>query len=91
MEIDLNYFVFDMLWLGNVLCFWKGSDNILVKMELEFSFVDCVVYMCLNDGSYEFEECKIFGMWKVELLIGEVDGSFFFLVNCVGFGVVDVD
>lgn len=91
METDLNYLALDTLRPGNVLRFWKGSDNTLAKMELEFSLVDRAVYTRLNDGSYEFEERKIPGTWKVEPLIGEVDGSFSLSANRAGLGAADVD
>ncbi|PAR23200.1 peptidase M23 [Vibrio metoecus] len=91
METDLNYLALDTLRPGNVLRFWKGSDNTLSKMELEFSLVDRAVYTRLSDGSYEFEERKIPGTWKVEPLIGEVDGSFSLSANRAGLGTADVD
>ncbi len=60
-------------------------------MELEFSLVDRAVYTRLFDGSYEFEERKIPGTWKVEPLIGEVDGSFSLSANRAGLGAADLD
>lgn len=92
METDLNYLALDTLKPGNVLRFWKDSkNNTLTKMELEFSLVDRAVYTRIDDGSYEFEERKIPGTWKVSPLSGEVDGTFSASASRAGLGVADVD
>lgn len=77
METDLNYLALDTLKSGNVLRFWRDDiDGTLLKMELEFSIADKVVYELNSDGSYDFTDISIPGEWRQEPLTGEIQGSF---------------
>ena len=77
METDLNYLALDTLKPGNTLRFWRSEDGkSLEKMELEFSVVERVVYARLDDGTYEYKDVKIPGVWKELPLVGEIHGSF---------------
>ncbi|MFB9135767.1 peptidoglycan DD-metalloendopeptidase family protein [Vibrio olivae] len=77
METDLNYLALDTLKPGNTLRFWRSENGVsLQKMELEFSVVERVVYTRLDDGTYEYKDVKIPGVWKELPLVGEIHGSF---------------
>lgn len=92
METDLNYLALDTLKPGNILRFWKAQNgNALSKMELEFSLVERAVYSRLDDGTYEFQDVKIPGVWKEFAMVGEIQGSFSQSVNSIGLGSAEIE
>ncbi|WQE77964.1 peptidoglycan DD-metalloendopeptidase family protein [Vibrio alfacsensis] len=77
METDLNFLALDTLKPGNTLRFWRDeSTGELDKMELQFSIADKVVYQRNSDGSYDYSDISIPGVWHQEPLVGVVHGSF---------------
>jgi murein DD-endopeptidase MepM/ murein hydrolase activator NlpD len=60
-------------------------------MELEFTLVERAVYSRLDDGSYEFKDIKIPGVWKSFPLVGEINGSFSTSVNALGLGKSEIE
>ncbi|HHX8440608.1 TPA: peptidoglycan DD-metalloendopeptidase family protein [Vibrio diabolicus] len=77
METDLNYLALDTLKPGNTLRFWRDdATGELEKMELQFSIADKVVYQLNSDGSYDFTDISIPGVWSQEPLVGVIQGSF---------------
>ncbi|WP_274676750.1 peptidoglycan DD-metalloendopeptidase family protein [Vibrio aestuarianus] len=92
METDLNYLALDTLKPGNILRFWKAQNGVaLSKMELEFSLVERAVYSRLDDGSYEFKNVTIPGVWKEFAMVGEIQGSFSQSVNSLGLGSAEIE
>ena len=92
METDLNYLALDTFKPGNILRFWKAQNgNALSKMELEFSLVERAVYSRLDDGTYEFQDVKIPGVWKEFAMVGEIQGSFSQSVNSIGLGSAEIE
>ncbi|AXY02792.1 peptidase M23 [Vibrio alfacsensis] len=77
METDLNFLALDTLKPGNTLRFWRDeSTGELDKMELQFSIADKAVYQRNSDGSYDYSDISIPGVWHQEPLVGVVHGSF---------------
>jgi len=92
METDLNFLALDTLKPGNTLRFWREEETgHLGKMELEFSLVERAVYSRLDDGSYEFADVKIPGVWKSFPMVGEIRGSFSQSVNALGLGKSEIE
>ncbi|MDC5851889.1 peptidoglycan DD-metalloendopeptidase family protein [Vibrio europaeus] len=92
METDLNFLALDTLKPGNTLRFWRSEETgNLSKMELEFSLVERAVYSRLDDGSYEFADVKIPGVWKSFPMVGEINGSFSQSVNALGLGKSEIE
>lgn len=92
METDLNFLALDTLKPGNTLRFWRDEESgDLSKMELEFSLVERAVYSRVSDGSYEFKDVKIPGVWKSFPMIGEINGSFSQSVNALGLGKSEIE
>ncbi|KGY14107.1 peptidase M23 [Vibrio tubiashii] len=92
METDLNYLALDTLRPGNTLRFWRDEETgNLSKMALEFSIVERAVYSRLDDGSYEFTDVKIPGVWKSFPMVGEIKGSFSQSVNAIGLGKSEIE
>jgi len=92
METDLNFLALDTLKPGNTLRFWRDEETgALNKMELEFTLVERAVYSRLDDGSYEFKDIKIPGVWKSFPLVGEINGSFSTSVNALGLGKSEIE
>lgn len=92
METDLNFLALDTLKPGNTLRFWRNEETgNLSKMELEFSLVERAVYSRLDDGSYEFADVKIPGVWKSFPMVGEINGSFSQSVNSLGLGKSEIE
>lgn len=92
METDLNFLALDTLKPGNTLRFWRDEQtNSLAKMELEFSLVERAVYTRTDDGSYEFTDVKIPGVWKEFALVGDINGSFSQSVNKLGLGNAEIE
>ncbi|MCV5391036.1 hypothetical protein OFC62_40580, partial [Escherichia coli] len=72
-----NYLALDTLKPGNTLRFWRDdATGELAKMELQFSIADKVVYKLNSDGSYDFTDISIPGVWSQEPLVGVIQGSF---------------
>ncbi|HHP0460227.1 TPA: peptidoglycan DD-metalloendopeptidase family protein [Vibrio harveyi] len=85
METDLNFLALDTLKPGNTLRFWRDeSTGELEKMELQFSIADKVVYRRNADGSYDFSDISIPGVWHQEPLVGVIHGSFSSSANRLG-------
>ncbi len=77
METDLNYLALDTLKPGNTLRFWRDDmAGELQKMELQFSIADKVIYELNNDGSYEYTDISVPGVWRQDPLVGTIHGSF---------------
>lgn len=91
METDLNFLALDTLKPGNKLRFWRNeSTGELEKMELQFSIADKVVYHRNNDGSYDFSDISIPGVWKQEPLVGVIRGSFSSSANRLGLSSAEI-
>ena len=91
METDLNFLALDTLKPGNTLRFWRNeSTGELEKMELQFSIADKVVYHRNNDGSYDFSDISIPGVWKQEPLVGVIRGSFSSSANRLGLSSAEI-
>ncbi len=77
METDLNYLALDTLKPGNTLRFWRDDmSGELLKMELEFSIAEKVVYQRNDDGDYDYTDISLPGVWLQEPLVGTIHGSF---------------
>ncbi|MDN3702428.1 peptidoglycan DD-metalloendopeptidase family protein [Vibrio artabrorum] len=92
METDLNFLALDTLRPGDTLRFWKSeATGDLSKMELQFSIADKVVYRRLEDGTYEFKDISIPGVWKQKPLVGDIQGSFSMSANKAGLSSLEID
>ncbi|WP_286240502.1 peptidoglycan DD-metalloendopeptidase family protein [Neptuniibacter halophilus] len=74
LETDLNVLALDNLMPGHTLVFEK-QDQALLRLELQFSLAHKVVYQRKDDG-FEFEEVRLEGDWKEQLVSGEILYSF---------------
>ena len=91
METDLNFLALDTLKPGNTLRFWRNeSTGELEKMELQFSIADKVVYHRNDDGSYDFSDISIPGVWTQEPLVGVIRGSFSSSANRLGLSSAEI-
>nr|WP_264302184.1 peptidoglycan DD-metalloendopeptidase family protein [Vibrio harveyi] len=91
METDLNFLALDTLKPGNTLRFWRDeSTGELEKMELQFSIADKVVYRRNADGSYDFSDISIPGVWHQEPLVGVIHGSFSSSANRLGLSSAEI-
>ncbi|HEQ3587515.1 TPA: peptidoglycan DD-metalloendopeptidase family protein [Vibrio harveyi] len=91
METDLNFLALDTLKPGNTLRFWRDeSTGELEKMELQFSIADKVVYRRNADGSYDFSDISIPGIWHQEPLVGVIHGSFSSSANRLGLSSAEI-
>ncbi|EMB9228493.1 peptidoglycan DD-metalloendopeptidase family protein [Vibrio harveyi] len=92
METDLNFLALDTLKPGNTLRFWRDeSTGELEKMELQFSIADKVVYRRNADGSYDFSDISIPGIWHQEPLVGVIHGSFSSSANRLGLSSAEIN
>mgnify|MGYP006226816899 CR=1 FL=1 len=91
METDLNFLALDTLKPGNTLRFWRNEETgDLEKMELQFSIADKAVYQRNNDGSYDFKDVSIPGVWHQQPLVGVINGSFSSSANRLGLTTVEI-
>ncbi|MGF1748588.1 peptidoglycan DD-metalloendopeptidase family protein [Vibrio cionasavignyae] len=87
METDLNFLVLDTLRPGDKIRFWQDEETqALTKLELGRNVAEKAVYHRLDDGSFEFEDISIPGVWKSAALVGEINGSFSASANKLGLG-----
>jgi len=92
METDLNYLMLDTLKPGNTLMFWQGAqEGELSRMVLQFNIADSVSYSRLEDGSYEFKDISIPGEWRMQPVIGEIQGNFSISANKAGIGNNEIE
>jgi murein DD-endopeptidase MepM/ murein hydrolase activator NlpD len=91
METDLNFLALDTLKPGNTLRFWRNEETgELEKMELQFSIADKAVYQRNNDGSYDFKDVSIPGVWHQQPLVGVINGSFSSSANQLGLTTAEI-
>jgi murein DD-endopeptidase MepM/ murein hydrolase activator NlpD len=91
METDLNFLALDTLKPGNTLRFWRNEETgELEKMELQFSIADKAVYQRNNDGSYDFKDVSIPGLWHQQPLVGVINGSFSSSANQLGLTTAEI-
>ncbi|WP_458258965.1 peptidoglycan DD-metalloendopeptidase family protein [Vibrio rotiferianus] len=91
METDLNFLALDTLKPGNTLRFWRNEETgDLEKMELQFSIADKAVYQRNNDGSYDFKDVSIPGVWHQQPLVGVINGSFSSSANRLGLTTAEI-
>ncbi len=92
METDLNFLALDTLKPGNTLRFWKDEETQkLAKMELEFNLAEKAQYILQDDGSYEYKDVSIPGVWKTVAIAGEINGSFSSSANRAGVGNTQIE
>ncbi len=92
METDLNFLALDTLKPGNTLRFWKDEETQkLAKMELEFNLAEKAQYILQDDGSYEYKDVSIPGVWKTVAIAGEINGSFSGSANRAGVGNTQIE
>lgn len=75
LETDLNVLALDNLMPGHRLVFEKQGQE-LTRLELEFSPAHKVVYQRKDTEGFEFEEVRIDGDWREELVSGDINYSF---------------
>lgn len=59
-------------------------------MELQFSIADKAVYQRNNDGSYDFKDVSIPGVWHQQPLVGVINGSFSSSANRLGLTTAEI-
>lgn len=74
LETDVNVLALDTLMPGHTLVFEKQNQQ-LQRLELQFSLAHKVVYQRKDDG-FEFEEIRLEGDWKEQLIQGDIQYSF---------------
>jgi len=74
LEADVNVLALDNLMPGHTLVFEK-QDEQLQRFELQFGLAHKVVYQRKDDG-FEFNEVRLEGDWRQELISGEIQYSF---------------
>ncbi|MDO6594559.1 peptidoglycan DD-metalloendopeptidase family protein [Neptuniibacter sp. 1_MG-2023] len=75
LEADLNVLALDNLKPGHTLVFEK-QDQLLQRLELQFSLAHKVVYQRKEGDGFEFNEVQLEGDWKQQLISGEILYSF---------------
>ncbi|MFS1414636.1 peptidoglycan DD-metalloendopeptidase family protein [Vibrio sp. 10N.286.49.B1] len=92
METDLNFLVLDTLRPGDKIRFWQDEDTqALTKLELGRNVAEKAVYSRLDDGSFEFRDISIPGVWENLALVGEIHGSFSASANKLGLGPNEIN
>ena len=75
LEADLNVLALDNLKPGHTLVFEK-QDQLLKRLELQFSLAHKVVYQRKEGDGFEFNEVQLDGDWQQKLISGEILYSF---------------
>ncbi|WP_067983642.1 peptidoglycan DD-metalloendopeptidase family protein [Neptuniibacter pectenicola] len=75
LEADLNVLALDNLKPGHTLVFEK-QDQLLQRLELQFSLAHKVVYQRKEGDGFEFNEVQLDGDWQQKLISGEILYSF---------------
>ncbi|MFA0087553.1 peptidoglycan DD-metalloendopeptidase family protein [Vibrio sp. 10N.261.51.F12] len=92
METDLNFLVLDTLRPGDKIRFWQDEETqALTKLELGRNVAEKAVYSRLDDGSFEFRDISIPGVWESLALVGEIHGSFSASANKLGLGPNEIN
>ncbi|MGV2986234.1 peptidoglycan DD-metalloendopeptidase family protein [Vibrio sp. E150_011] len=92
METDLNFLVLDTLRPGDKIRFWQDEETqALTKLELGRNVAEKAVYSRLDDGSFEFRDISIPGVWESVALVGEIHGSFSASANKLGLGPNEIN
>ncbi|WP_240206314.1 peptidoglycan DD-metalloendopeptidase family protein [Vibrio sp. CyArs1] len=92
METDLDYLVLDTLRPGDKMRFWQDeATGALGQLEVQRSVAEKAVYTRLDDGSFEFKDVSIPGVWESVALVGEIHGSFSSSANKLGLNPREID
>ncbi len=78
LEADEPLLALDILRPGNTLTFHLDEESrCLDEMELFIHPGNRVVYRRADDGSFSYEEIILPGDWQVDIVEGEINGSFY--------------
>jgi murein DD-endopeptidase len=78
LEADEPLLALDILRPGNTLTFHLDEESrCLEEMELFIHPGNRVVYRRADDGSFTYEEIILPGNWQVDIVEGEISGSFY--------------
>ncbi|MGR5346113.1 peptidoglycan DD-metalloendopeptidase family protein [Vibrio mediterranei] len=92
METDLDYLVLDTIRPGDNLRLWQDEETgALAKLEIARSIAEKALYQRLEDGSFEFKDISIPGVWESVAMIGEINGSFSASANKLGLNPGEID
>ncbi|MGR5175531.1 peptidoglycan DD-metalloendopeptidase family protein [Vibrio parahaemolyticus] len=92
METDLDYLVLDTIRPGDNIRLWQDEETgALAKLEIARSIAEKALYQRLEDGSFEFKDISIPGVWESVAMIGEINGSFSASANKLGLNPGEID
>lgn len=78
LEADEPLLALDILRPGNTLTFHLDEESrCLEEMELFIHPGNRVVYRRADDGSFAYEEIILPGDWQIDIVEGEINGSFY--------------
>ena len=87
LEADESLLALDTLRPGNRLTFrLAANESQLEEMELFIHAGNKVVYRRVDESSFEYEELISEGDWEQQVLVGEINGSFYLSGKSAGLG-----
>lgn len=89
LESDVSILALDTLKPGDKLGFWLGEGQ-LQQLELRFNPAHQVVFTRAAEETFEYNEVRLDGEWREQVVAGEINGSFYVSAQRAGLTALEI-
>ena len=89
LESDVSILALDTLKPGDKLGFWLGEGQ-LQQLELRFNPAHQVVFTRAAEETFEYNEVRLEGEWREQVVTGEINGSFYVSAQRAGLTALEI-
>lgn len=89
LESDVSILALDTLKPGDKLGFWLGEGQ-LQQLELRFNPAHQVVFTRAAEETFEYNEVRLEGEWREQVVAGEINGSFYVSAQRAGLTALEI-
>ncbi|WP_236014161.1 peptidoglycan DD-metalloendopeptidase family protein [Marinobacterium alkalitolerans] len=89
LESDVSILALDTLKPGDQLSFWLHEGR-LEQLELRFNPAHQVVFTRADQDTFEYEDVRVEGEWREEVVSGEINGSFYVSAKRAGLSAAEI-
>jgi murein DD-endopeptidase len=89
LESDVSILALDTLKPGDKLGFWLGEGQ-LQQLELRFNPAHQVVFTRAAEETFEYNEVRLEGEWREQVVAGEINGSFYVSAQRAGLNALEI-
>ena len=89
LESDVSILALDTLKPGDKLGFWLGEGQ-LQQLGLRFNPAHQVVFTRAAEETFEYNEVRLEGEWREQVVAGEINGSFYVSAQRAGLTALEI-